>query len=189
MLRRLSIKNFAVVRELELVFGPGLNLLTGETGAGKSIIVDALALVVGGRAAPDVVRAGASVAVVEAEFQLAAEAGAAVAELLAADGVASEQGGLLLRREVQAVGRSRALVNDQSVTAALLRRLQPFLVEIHGQGEQQALASARARRVPRRRGWVRAGAARAGGVARPARGRVRGARRRRGHGARVGTRA
>jgi len=144
MLRRLSIKNFAVVRELELVFGPGLNLLTGETGAGKSIIVDALALVVGGRAAPDVVRAGASVAVVEAEFQLAAEAGAAVAELLAADGVASEQGGLLLRREVQAVGRSRALVNDQSVTAALLRRLQPFLVEIHGQGEQQALASARA---------------------------------------------
>lgn len=144
MLRRLSIKNFAVVRELELELGSGLNLLTGETGAGKSIIVDALALLIGGRATPDFVRAGASVAVVEGEFDLSSTARATVGEMLATEGLAGGQGPLILRREVQASGRSRALVNDQGVAAALLRRLQPFLVEIHGQGEQQALAAVRA---------------------------------------------
>lgn len=144
MLRFLSITNFAVIQRLALDLHSGLNLLTGETGAGKSIIVDALGLLLGGRGTGNVVRTGEKAAWVEGGFELKGEGGARVCSILSEVGVTKEsEEDLWIRREVQAGGRSRIFVNDQSVTAATLKRLQPYLLEIHGQGEQQSLNSSR----------------------------------------------
>lgn len=145
MLKFLNITNFAVIRLLSVDFYQGLNVLTGETGAGKSIIVDALGLLLGARAFTDVVRTGERVALVEGIFELEGVNEGRVRAELGEIGVEIEDGEYLtIRREVQLGGRSRIFVNDRVVTLATLKKLQPFLVEIHGQGEQRSLLSPQA---------------------------------------------
>jgi DNA repair protein RecN (Recombination protein N) len=141
MLKSINISDFAVIRRLHVEFGSGLNLLTGETGSGKSIIVDALGLLLGNRASPEQIRTGEEVALVEGIFELAEENAERLRKNLAEIGVALEEDEVLIRREINLRGRNRIFVNDQQVTMATLRRLQPWLVEIHGQGEQRSLLS------------------------------------------------
>ena len=114
MLERLVIRDLALVERAEIALGSGLHAVTGETGAGKSLVVEALALVIGGRADADIVREGAAACVVEAEFRLAGEAADRVAALLAAWSLDFDGEILIVRREVSAEGRSRALVNQVS---------------------------------------------------------------------------
>jgi len=138
MLREIHIQNYAVIDNLTVEFGPGLNLLSGETGSGKSILVDALGLALGGRTSTEVIRTGEERALVTAVFS--AEGKAPWAAWLEEFGVAAEEPGeLILRRELQAGGRSRMLVNDQPVTLAAVRSLTRRLVEMHGQNEHVAL--------------------------------------------------
>jgi DNA repair protein RecN (Recombination protein N) len=138
MLREIHIKNYAVIDSLTLELHPQLNLLSGETGSGKSILVDALALALGGRASPDIIRTGQDHASITAVFR--SEDAAPWARWLDDYGLAGEDGSeLILRREIQAGGRSRLLVNDQPVTVAAVKALAPSLVEIHGQNEQVSL--------------------------------------------------
>lgn len=142
MLKSLNISDFAVIRQLRMEFGVGLNLLTGETGSGKSIIVDALGLLLGNRASPEQIRTGEEVALVEGIFELPEEKVKALSEHLAEVGVQlDDEEELLVRREINLRGRSRIFINDQQVTMRTLRAIQPALVEIHGQGEQRALLS------------------------------------------------
>ena len=136
MLTRLSISNFATIAALALDFEPGFTVLTGETGAGKSILIDAVRFVLGGRAAGDQVRTGAQQTVVEAVFDLAALP--PVVQRLAELGIPS-QGELTVRRVLQESGRSRALANDCAITQARLEELAPYLVSIHGQHDNQML--------------------------------------------------
>ena len=145
MLKFLSITNLAVIQRLSFELHAGLNLLTGETGAGKSILVDALGLLLGGRGGAEIVRTGERSAVVEGIFDLAGEREQRIRTALSEIGINKEsEEELSIRREVQAGGRSRIFINDKSVTAATLKSLQPLLVEIHGQGEQYLLSNARA---------------------------------------------
>jgi DNA repair protein RecN (Recombination protein N) len=137
MLRELRVRNFAVVENVTVPFGPGLNVLTGETGAGKSVLVDAILLVRGGRAQADVIRTDAEHATVEAVFEVAPDGAAAA--LVEGAGVAGDEGSLVVRRELTRHGRHRAFVNDSPVTVGLLERLGDCLVEIHGQHEHQRL--------------------------------------------------
>jgi len=137
MLRELRLRNFAVVEAVTAVFGPGLNVLTGETGAGKSILIDALLLLRGARAQIDVIRTDTETATVEAVFDV--EPRDAVAAALDDAGLAPEDGQLVVRRELSRSGRHRAFVNDSPVTVALLERLGDHLVEVHGQLEHQRL--------------------------------------------------
>ncbi len=137
MLVELTVENYAVVERAKLRFHRGLNVLTGETGSGKSIVVDSLALLFGGRAAADVVRSGAAGARVAAIFEAPRAAGARV--LLEEAGIEVEDGELLVEREVLASGKSRAFAGGRGVTASLLRALAPWLGDIHGQNEQQQL--------------------------------------------------
>jgi DNA repair protein RecN (Recombination protein N) len=137
MLRYLRISNLAVISDLEIEFEPGLNLLTGETGSGKSIIVDSLALLLGVRASPEVIRTGAERAFVEGIFRIGASQ--ELVNLLAGAGVDWPGEEILIRREVQRGGPSRAFVNDRLVTVSFLRELRPFCVDIHGQGDHQTL--------------------------------------------------
>ncbi len=136
MLNLLKIKNIALINSLELEFGPGLNLLTGETGSGKSIIVDSLGALAGERVTSDLVKDGSDSAQIEGLFTI--ERSKALAELLDAAGIGTE-GELIVRREISLAGKNRIFVNNQLVTAAFLKRLGPFLVDIHGQGEQTSL--------------------------------------------------
>ncbi len=122
MLRFLEIRNLAVIESVEIEFGAGLNVLTGETGAGKSILVEAVGLLLGGRASPDLVRTGADCATLQAVFE---------------DEATGQE--LLLRREITAQGRSRAFVDGALATASALRDLSTRLVDLHGQHEHQAL--------------------------------------------------
>jgi DNA repair protein RecN (Recombination protein N) len=145
MLLGLSIRDFVLIEKLDLSFpvskragaASGLGVLTGETGAGKSILLDAFSLALGGRAAGGIVRPGAAQSVIGAEFALAAEHPAHA--ILAEQGIADEGASLLLRRIVGADGRGRAFVNDQPASVGLLRRLGETLVEIQGQFEQHGL--------------------------------------------------
>src|SRR5512134_1094046 len=105
MLKELNIKNFAIIDQLRVEFGPGLNVFTGETGAGKSIVVDALNLALGERASADLIRTGADEAVVEAAFELGGAAGKAVASLLSDQGIPADAGeDLIVRRVLSAAG-------------------------------------------------------------------------------------
>ena len=144
MLVELHIRDYAVVDDLTLSLGPGLNALTGETGAGKSIIVGALSLLIGGRASSDVVRAGAERASVEAVFDL--EQLPAVRERAEELGFRLEDGLLILRREVAAAGRNRAWVGGSPTTAGVVGELGSSLVDLHGQHEHQTLLRARDQR-------------------------------------------
>jgi DNA repair protein RecN (Recombination protein N) len=131
MLLELRAENYAVIDRAVATFGLGLNLLTGETGAGKSILIDALALLLGGKASADVVRHGADKAVVGCVFELTAGAAA----ILEANGIDSESDHILLRREIVANGKGRVFVNNQPATVGVLRQLAPELALVHSQGE------------------------------------------------------
>ena len=137
MLRELSIRNLAVVEEAVVPFAPGLNVLTGETGAGKSIVVDALLLITGARAQLDWIRTGADTALVEAVFEI--DPAGPVAALLDEAGHHPGDGQLVIKRELARSGRHRAFVNDGAATVGLLERLGDLLVELHGQHEHQRL--------------------------------------------------
>ncbi len=133
MLRFLGVRHLAVIDRLEVEFDPGLNVLTGETGAGKTILVEAIDLLVGGRASADLVRTGEDSASVQAIFE--------------------RPGGrdVIVRREISAQGRSRAFIDDALATTTALRELGATLVDLHGQHEHQTLLDpARARRAARR---------------------------------------
>jgi DNA repair protein RecN (Recombination protein N) len=142
MLLELVVENYAVVERVRVRFHPGLNLLTGETGSGKSIIVDALALLFGGRASADAVRTGAPRARISGLFE--APRDRRFNAVLEQAGLEVEEGELLLEREISAEGKSRAFIGCRPVTAALLRDLAPWLGDIHGQHDQQLLFSGEA---------------------------------------------
>ncbi len=136
MLVQLTIQNLVLIERLQLELGPGFNVLTGETGAGKTMVVDAVGLVLGGRARPDMVRSGTREAEVEALFDV--EAGSRVAAKLEAAGIPCD-GELVVRRVVQAEGRSRAFLNGRLGTAAQLAELAPELCDIASQHESVSL--------------------------------------------------
>ena len=144
MLTELRIRNLAVIDSVTLPVAPGFNVLSGETGAGKSIIVGALGLLLGERGSADVVRGGAERAIVEGVFE--ASDNAALAASLHERGIESEDGLLVLRREVAAGGKSRAWINDVTVTTGALAAIGRLLVNLHGQHESQALLSEDAQR-------------------------------------------
>ncbi len=137
MLKLLHIKNFAVVSEATIELDEGLNLLTGETGSGKSIFVDALALLLGGRASPEIVRGGESGAFIQGVFGI--EGNVALERIAADAGIDVGDGELIVRRDISDRARSRTYVNDQIVTLGLLKEFRPYLIDIHGQGDQQTL--------------------------------------------------
>jgi DNA repair protein RecN (Recombination protein N) len=139
MLVELTVENYAVIERARVRFHRGLNLLTGETGSGKSIVVDALGLLFGGRASADMIRAGAACARVSGIFEISLSP--EVSRLLADAGIETEENELLVEREVQPGGKSRAFAGSRPVTAALLRDLAPHLGDIHGQHDQQQLFS------------------------------------------------
>ena len=147
MLTRLSIRNIVLIEALDLDFAGGLGVLTGETGAGKSILLDALGLVLGNRADSGLVRAGEDRASVTASFDFAVLP-AALARLLDDADVEIEPGEpLIVKRQLRADGGSKAFVNDQSVGVALLRELAGFLVELHGQHDDRGLVNPRGHRL------------------------------------------
>ena len=139
MLERIRIRDLALVESDEIEFGPGLNVVTGETGAGKSLLVQAINLLVGERAEAEVVREGADSAIVEGEFRVAGEIAARIAELLASWSLEFDGECVIVRREVLAGGRSRASVNQSPVTQSALKRLGEILADLHGQHEHQSL--------------------------------------------------
>jgi len=136
VLVELRLENYAVIDNAAVEFASGLNLLTGETGAGKSILIDALALLLGEKASSDVIRTGAERAVVSAVFECEGSAGAAIEKVLEHNGLdVSEDGSLIVRREIAAGGKGRVFVNNQPATVAVLRQLAPQLAIIHAQNE------------------------------------------------------
>ena len=139
MLAELRVRDLAVIADVTLPLAPGLNVLTGETGAGKSLLVDALALLLGERASGDVVRPGSERAVVEGAFELGPQELERLRASLGALGVDAEDGMLVVKREVHAEGRSRAWVNGSPAAVGVLARLGALLVDLHGQHETQSL--------------------------------------------------
>ncbi|MGB9592727.1 MAG: DNA repair protein RecN [Anaerolineae bacterium] len=139
MLSELHIRNFAITDELTLCLGNGLHILTGETGAGKSIIVDAVALLLGGRADTEVVRAEADFALVEGTFVLTAALQAEIAPILAEGGLESEGDTLILSREVRREGRNICRINGRAVTLRQFQAVGERLIDIHGQGDHLSL--------------------------------------------------
>jgi DNA repair protein RecN (Recombination protein N) len=144
MLLELVVENYAVVDRLRVRFHPGLNLLTGETGSGKSIVVDALGLLLGARASPEMVRSGENRARIAGIFDVRQDPG--VQALLEPAGFEVEDGELLIEREILSGGKSRAFLGSRPASAALLRDLSLHLADIHGQHEQQSLFTQDAQR-------------------------------------------
>jgi DNA repair protein RecN (Recombination protein N) len=132
VLIELRVENYAVIDSVVVPFGAGLNLLTGETGAGKSILIGALSLLLGEKASSDIVRHGTEKAVVSAVFEAAS---VAVAEVLAANGMDGDETQIIVRREIAANGKSRVFVNNQPATVAVLKQLAPHLAVIHAQND------------------------------------------------------
>ena len=147
MLRSLSIRNFAILEKLDIDFGPGLNVLTGETGAGKSILMGALNVILGGRAGAEMVRGGADRASVDAVFDLSGSREAVIA--LDEMGFETETEQLFLSREIGASGKSAARVGGRPASVAQLREIGEWLVDLHGQHEHQSLLA-----VPRHIGML-----------------------------------
>jgi len=137
MLVELMVENYAVVEQTRIHFHKGLNLLTGETGSGKSIVVDSLSLLFGARASADMIRTGARLARVSGIFSIDAQG--ELAALLEEAGIEWEDQELIVQRDVTAAGKSRAFVGNRPVTTSFLKQLGPFLGDIHGQNEQQLL--------------------------------------------------
>ena len=131
MLRELRVENYAVIDNVAVEFAPGLNLLTGETGAGKSLLIDALALLLGEKSSSDMVRQGTDKAVVSAVFEAEGEA----LKVLDANGIDAADGEIILRREIAGGGKNRVFVNNQPATVAVLKLLAPLLAAVHAQME------------------------------------------------------
>lgn len=144
MLVELVVENFAVIERVQVRFQAGLNVLTGETGSGKSMVVDALMLLFGGRASAEMVRTGCERARISGIFELPEDPG--LAPMLEEAGIDCEDGELLVEREILASGKSRAYAGSRPVTAGILRGLAPFIGDIHGQHDQQLLFSPDAQR-------------------------------------------
>jgi DNA repair protein RecN (Recombination protein N) len=144
MLVELGVENYAVIESIRVRFHRGLNLLSGETGSGKSIVVDALALLLGGRASAEMIRAGADKARITGIFELTPTP--SLSAILENAGIEIEDHELLIEREILANGKSRAFVGNRPATAALLRDLAPHLGDIHGQHDQQQLFSSSVQR-------------------------------------------
>ncbi|MDH7486288.1 MAG: DNA repair protein RecN [Anaerolineae bacterium] len=143
MLAELHIQNFAIIEDLHLSLGPGFNVLTGETGAGKSIIIEAVSLLLGERADQEVIRAGAQRAEIEAVFIPEPHVAAALAPLLTEHGLEGDDEELILAREVRRGGRSVGRVNGRAVSSQLLQEIGELLVDIHGQGRHLSLLRVR----------------------------------------------
>jgi len=139
VLTELRVRDLAVIADVTLPFQPGLNVLSGETGAGKSMVVDALALLLGERASADIVRAGAEKTIVEGAFEFASAVHRHLLAPFAELGVELEEGRLVLKREVLREGKSRAWINGSPVTISVLSELGGLLVDLHGQHETQSL--------------------------------------------------
>src|SRR5256885_12082693 len=146
MLTELRVRDLAVIADVTLPFQPGLNVLTGETGAGKSMVVDALALLLGERASADVVRPGAEKTVVEGAFEFVSAVHRHLLPPFAALGIELEDGRLVLKREVLKEGKSRAWVNGSPTTVGVLAQIGALLVDLHGQHETQSLLRPEAQR-------------------------------------------
>ncbi|RKJ06532.1 DNA repair protein RecN, partial [Butyricicoccus sp. 1XD8-22] len=138
MLTELSIRNFAIIDELSLSFSEGLTVLTGETGAGKSIIIDAVHLLAGGRASQDFIRHGANKAELMGLFQITNE-NQAIYEKLQEIGIEVEEDSVILQRDINEKGKSICRINGKLVPLSILREVGGKLVDIHGQHENQEL--------------------------------------------------
>jgi DNA repair protein RecN (Recombination protein N) len=132
LLLELRVENYAVIDNVVVEFGPGLNLLTGETGAGKSILIDALALLLGEKASTDVIRHGCDRAIITAVFDADSKR---LADVLEANGLDSDAGQVILRREILSTGKARVFVNNQPATVAVLKQLAPHLAIVHAQNQ------------------------------------------------------
>ena len=138
MLQTLHIENIAVIRRTDIDFSEGFSVLSGETGAGKSIIIDSIGFVLGNRGGRELIRTGADRAVVSALFSVPTE----TVERLSALGAECEDGELLIERTLSAEGRSTARINGRPVTLSLLRSAAEMLVNIHGQSDTHTLTDA-----------------------------------------------
>ena len=145
MLSELRLENYAVIDNAVVEFAAGLNLLTGETGAGKSILIDALGLLLGDKASSEVIRTGAERAVVSAVFESEGAALAAIEEILESNGLDAEDASLILRREIASGGKGRVFINNQPATVSVLKQIAPHLAIIHAQNESIAHFDAAAR--------------------------------------------
>lgn len=142
MLSVLKIKNIALITDLQIEFGDGLNLLTGETGSGKSIVVDSLGAITGDRVSSDLIKEGAELGLIEGIFSVRLTE--KIRELFDESGLEIDDGEfveIIIKREISATGKNRIFINNQSATQSLLKRLGLLLVDIHGQGEQAAIYS------------------------------------------------
>src|SRR5690348_13882164 len=144
MLTELRIRNFAIIEQVNLPLAPGFNVLSGETGAGKSIIVGALGLLLGERASADLIRTGADKAVVEGVFDIAQRPD--LQAFLDEHGIDAEEPLVVLRREIASTGRTRAWINGGTATATVLAEVGRLLVNLHGQHEAQTLLDQAAQR-------------------------------------------
>ena len=138
MLVELRLENYAVIDNVVVAFASGLNLLTGETGAGKSILIDALTLLLGEKASTDVIRSGADRAVISAVFEIESSASKTIARILEENGLDSESDSVILRREIAQGGKGRVFVNNQPATVTVLKLIGPYLATVHAQNETLA---------------------------------------------------
>ena len=138
MLVELRLENYAVVDQLAVEFASGLNLLTGETGGGKSILIDALTLLLGDKASPDVIRAGGERAVISAVFEMESGLAKTVSRILEENGLDSESDSIILRREIALAAKGRVFVNNQPATVSVLKQIGPYLSTVHAQNETLA---------------------------------------------------
>src|SRR3990172_13297667 len=143
MLTELRIENFAIIDQLELLFKPGLVTFTGETGAGKSIIIDAVETLLGGRVDVSMIRSGAKNATIEATFQVTPAVRANVHSILKREELLDDPDYFILGREIRFEGRSVARINGRTVTVGLLRELGELVVDVHGQSEHLSLLRVR----------------------------------------------
>jgi len=137
MLSDLQVKNFALINKVNINFKQGLNILSGETGAGKSIIIGALDLLLGARANTDVIRSGKKAAYISAFFQ--PEEVKIINNILNEAGIEKEESGVLIAREIRENGRNRTLINGQLATLKIVKKISRYLIDIHGQHEHQLL--------------------------------------------------
>jgi DNA repair protein RecN (Recombination protein N) len=142
VLLELRVENYAVIDNVVVEFGPGLNLLTGETGAGKSILIDALALLLGEKAFSDVIRHGAEKAIVSAVFEVDPKS---IATVLDDNGIDAEANQVIIKREISATGKARVFVNNQPATVAVLKQLASALAIVHAQNESMMAFDAASR--------------------------------------------
>ena len=147
MLAELRLENYAVIDNLVVEFSAGLNLLTGETGAGKSILIDALGLLLGDKASTDVIRTGTERAVVSAVFENDGAALDSIEEILETNGLDAEDSSLILRREIATGGKGRVFINNQPATVAVLKQIAPHLAVVHAQNESIVNFDAAARQM------------------------------------------